>query len=192
DVKIADLNNDTNLDLVFANRYNGSSYLIDSYVYWGDGSKTGFSSSNRTGLPTQGALGVAVADFNQDGQLDLAFANYRDAQHFDINSYIYWGANTTEVYSATQRLELPTSRAQGALAADLNGDGWLDLAFGQEYNDGTGSSEVQNSIYWNSPVGFNPTNVSSLPGWRSAGLGVALPHSEQNSFAFGRVISSYG
>ncbi|MCP4362739.1 MAG: PKD domain-containing protein, partial [Chloroflexi bacterium] len=191
DVKIADLNNDTHPDLVFANYQTDGSYLVDSYVYWGDGSKTGFSSSNRTGLPTQGARGVAVADFNQDGQLDLAFANYRDAQHFDMNSYIYWGANTAEVYSATQRLELPTSKAKSALAADLNGDGWLDLAFGQEYNDGTGSSEVQNPIYWNSPVGFNTTNVSSLPGWRSAGLGVALPHSEQNSFAFGRVIAQH-
>jgi hypothetical protein len=55
---IYDLNNDGYLDLVFANENNGSTSYIDSYIYWG--SATGFSTTSRTGLPTNKASAVRI------------------------------------------------------------------------------------------------------------------------------------
>ncbi|CAG0960088.1 hypothetical protein ANRL4_00613, partial [Anaerolineae bacterium] len=184
DVGVADLNNDSHLDLVFANHYNGS-YLLDSYIYWGDGTRGGFNASHRTGLPTQGAHSQAMVDFNHDGYRDIAFANIYDGSKYDINSYLYWGSSTG--FTTTNRSLLPTDRARGALAVDLNRDGWEELLFTQEYDDGPGSYNVPNRLYWNSPAGFNSTNVSTVPGVGSYGVSAAGSASN-DATGFGRSI----
>ena len=192
DVAVVDLDEDGHLDIAFANHYNNSNYNIDSYVYWGDGSKSGFSSSHRSNLPTQGAYGVTVADFNQDGHLDLAFANHYNGSNYDLNSYVYWGDGTQTGLSDSRRQLLPTSRATGILAADLNGDGWTELVFAQYYNEAAGSYNADNRIYWNSPTGFNTTNVSGIAGWHSFGLGAVLPVTEYSNHSFGRIVPDLG
>jgi hypothetical protein len=53
---------------------NGS-YLLDSYIYWGDGTRSGFNASHRMGLPTQGAHSQAMADFNHDGKVNFVDFN---------------------------------------------------------------------------------------------------------------------
>ncbi len=58
-VTAVDLDRDGHLDLVFGNRMDDESYLVDSYVYWG--SAAGYSEHDRTDLPTIGAVGVSVA-----------------------------------------------------------------------------------------------------------------------------------
>ncbi|CAG1771088.1 hypothetical protein BAC2_01469, partial [uncultured bacterium] len=185
DVGAADLNNDGYLDLAFANHYNGG-YLIDSYIYWGDGTRVGFNASHRIGLPTQGAHGLAIADFNRDSYLDVAFANLYNGSSYDINSFVYWGASSG--FTVTQKLLLPTDRARGALAVDLNRDGWDELLFTQEYNDSTASYNVANRLYWNGPVGLNPTSVSTFSGIGSYGLSAVLPPGGDGT-SFGRVLS---
>ncbi|CAG0992590.1 hypothetical protein GPROT1_03158, partial [Gammaproteobacteria bacterium] len=180
DVSAADLNNDGHLDLAFANHSNGS-YLLDSYIYWGNGTRTGFSASRRSGLPTQGAYGQTISDFNRDGYLDLVFANYSDGSQHDIYSYLYWGSSTG--FTSTSKLLVPTDRARGVLAADLNRDGWQELLFTQEYDDGSGSYNVPNRLYWNSPAGFNSTNVSAFPSFGSFSVSTAgAATGETNSF----------
>src|SRR5258705_13602535 len=83
---LADLNGDGWLDIVIANSSDGKTPLVSSYIYWG--SKTGFSTSRRTDLPTMGANGVAAADMNGDGFVDLVFANSTDDVTHDVPSYI--------------------------------------------------------------------------------------------------------
>lgn len=103
-VSAADLNADGYLDLVFSNHTNGTTWQLNSYIYWG--SKPGFINTNKTELPTIGASGNRVADFNGDTYPDLVFNNYYDGSKFTHNSYIYWGAATG--FKATNRTELPT------------------------------------------------------------------------------------
>src|SRR5262249_48329695 len=62
---IADLDNDGRPDLVFANEHDGRSHATQSVVYWNR--KTGFSATDRTELPTLGALDVGASDLDGDG-----------------------------------------------------------------------------------------------------------------------------
>ena len=54
----ADLDGDGYKEIIFSNYYDGSSYAVDSYIYWG--SSSGYSSSDRTDLPVNGAWGEPV------------------------------------------------------------------------------------------------------------------------------------
>ncbi len=161
-----DLNGDGHVDLVFGNRFNGVSSSVNSYIYWG--SKTGFSNTNRQGLPTLGGVGNSAADLNGDGHLDLVFSNYDDAKkkgnafvyhQYKVNSYVYWGSGSG--YMAVNRTELPTAGATGNSVADLNGDGYLDIIASNSY-DGA-KSAINSFIYWGASSGFSAANRTELP-----------------------------
>ncbi len=157
---VADFNSDGHLDIVFSNYHTGtqhnSNWELNSYVYWG--SDTGFDASNKTELPTLGAMGNAVGDLNQDGYVDIVFSHYRNNSSYNINSYIYWGSDTG--FDASNKAELPTSGAHDASIEDLDNDGYLDLVFS---NSNNGSTHVVNSyIYWGSSTGYSASNRAEL------------------------------
>ena len=112
-ISVADLNKDGNLDLVFSNVRDGSTWKINSYIYWGS-SAGAYSPKSRAELPTVGTLSNCVLDLNNDTYPDIVFSNYHDGAIFKLNSYIYWGSATG--YTAGKRAELPTlgaARLQG-------------------------------------------------------------------------------
>ena len=174
-----DLNGDGKLDLVFSNYFNGVSSNVSSHIYWG--ASGGFTSANRSSLPTVGAQGTAAADLNDDGHLDLVFANFAEAKlkgnsyiyhNYLVNSYVYWGSGGSSGtgYSAVNKTELPTRGATGAAVADLNRDGYLDLVFTNEHGGAT--TAVNAYIYWGSAAGFSANNRAELP---TLGTGGSLP-----------------
>ncbi len=137
---VVDLNGDGYMDIIYSNSSNGSTNHVNSYIYWGDATA---SYNAMTELATVGASGNSVADLNGDGYMDIVFSNTRDGNNWIINSYIYWG-DATASYSL--KTELSTIGAIGNTIADVNGDGYLDIIFGNYYN---GSSWDLNSyIYW--------------------------------------------
>ena len=158
---VGDLNKDGHLDLVICNG-GGSSPKQNTHIYWG--SASGFSTGNRSDIPTIGAAVSPPADLNKDGYLDLVFGNYWDGKKHKINSYIYWGSASG--YSAARRTELPTMGAALATVADLNGDGHLDIIYPNSF-DGQ-YYELNSYIYWGSACGFSNTNKTELP-TKSAG-----------------------
>jgi hypothetical protein len=132
----ADLNGDGFVDLVLANAGSNAWRPIDTgqaaFIYWG--SARGYSAENRTNVPTEDACGVAVADIDGDGSLDLVFANIGNtisADHF-LKSFVYWGDHGK--FDAARRAELPTEKATDAKVADVDGDGLLDVVITQEGN----------------------------------------------------------
>ena len=153
--KIADLNLDGHLDLVFANFMHNYRSDQQSLIYWG--SDSGFSPSNRMELPTFLASGVAVGDLNGDGLPEVILSNRGDERgetwgyRLHLESYIYWGS--ADGYSPTRRTSIPSISAADVASADFNGDGSLDLAvvnLNREeqsafiyYNDGTGGFELE-------------------------------------------------
>ena len=164
---VADLNNDGYLDLVFSNHNNDLTFSIHSYIYWG--SASGYDPAHLDSLPTHGAHGNCVADLNNDGWLDLVFANLSSDATRNIHSYIYWGSAIG--YSGANLDSLPTHGASDNCAADLDSDGYLDLVFSNYYNDV--SSNIHSYIYWGSPSGYSATDIDSLPTHGAIGNSVA-------------------
>ncbi|MCA9945993.1 MAG: VCBS repeat-containing protein [Anaerolineales bacterium] len=165
---IHDMNRDGWLDIVFSNSagFPPVDELLDygqdynwppSYIYLG-GPK-GFSAEQRIELPTKGATGVKVADFNKDGFPDIVFAN---AGSFALpplpDTFVYWGS--TAGYSVDNRTDLATDGGSAVSVADLDQDGWLDLIISVT---GTylyvGKPEYPYSyIYWGGADGFSDDN----------------------------------
>ena len=148
---IADLNDDGRPDLVFSNENDERQNEVLSVIYWN--SPTGFSSSQKTELPTLGAMGVTVKDLNNDGRPDIVFANARDGTAGQpVDTYLYWG-NKKGKYSTLAREVLKAQGLMSYSAADLNADGYTDLVLvGKELR-----------ITWGSPLGFLKTNSFTLP-----------------------------
>ena len=153
---VADLNRDGYLDLVLASGAFGAAPKVVT-IRWG--SVSGLSEQTTT-LPSLQANGVSIADLNGDGFLDLIVCNSSDGNlKADVNSYIYWGGPNG--FSADNRLELPTLGAYTAHVADLDGNGYPDIFFSNNF-DGS-RHDIDSYIYWGGPDGYSPQNRSGLP-----------------------------
>ncbi|MEO7651042.1 MAG: VCBS repeat-containing protein [Bryobacteraceae bacterium] len=161
---IADLNGDGYPDLVFCNYIHNYPGVRSAYVYWGGA--RGYDPKARTELPTNWAAGVAAADLNGDGFLELVFANQGSESGAEnisadtgLDSYIYWGS--ARGYDPKAPQLLLTDGARDVAIADLNGDGHPDLAF---LNGERQAKNVQ--VFWGAAGGRyskDRTQVAAVP-----------------------------
>ncbi|MCK6524165.1 FG-GAP-like repeat-containing protein [Myxococcota bacterium] len=154
---VEDLDNDGYPDLIFCDYYSGSSYSTNSYIYWG--SSGGYSSSDRTSLPTLGCYDVDTADFNADGYTDLAFAHHYDGSAYSTSSYVYYGSASG--YSTAYRSSLTTYGSLEVAIGDFDGDSFEDVAFGG-YHTGSWSSTAYTMIYYGSSLGLSSSVYDQL------------------------------
>ncbi|HND33792.1 MAG TPA: FG-GAP-like repeat-containing protein, partial [Myxococcota bacterium] len=127
-----DLTCDGKLDIVVSITEESGNSSCLSRVYLGSAEAT---YTETVGLPTEGALGNAVADVNNDGWPDIVFAN-SIPQTMDGGLVIYYGAATN---AFAQSSHLPASGARGVAVADLNADAWPELLVA---NAGSGTDAV--------------------------------------------------
>ncbi|SDD24639.1 Repeat domain-containing protein [Paenibacillus sp. UNCCL117] len=159
--RAADLTGNGWLDLIvggFKGPDQGDPYATFVYIYWGG--PEGFSNDRRTELPAHFAADLAVADFNNDGILDIFVACYHGTRTRDIDSYIYWGEPGGR-FSADNRTRLFGHSAAGALAADFNEDGYVDLAMANHKT--YGNHPGMSFVWWNGPNGFSESDITRLP-----------------------------
>ncbi len=155
---LADFDADGWMDIALAAfRSDDNVFELDSRVY--TGSATGFDAERYTALPTAGAFAMASDDLDKDGFPELVVANYRDDETVLTTSTVYWGSSGG--LSAEHSTALPTNGTRDVEIADLDGDGWLDLAFASYYGE-TGRS-TDSLVYWGSATGFSEEARSALP-----------------------------
>ena len=171
-IAVDDLNHDGHLDVVMVNRGNdyhmSEDRLQQSYIYWGG--KGGYSAENRTSLKTIYAIDAKTADVNQDGYLDILFANEGSGET-DGGGMIYLG-NAEGAFSGKRRIDLPGTNSTSILACDLNADEFLDVVLTNRYVkklDMSDAGTVKNArvvlsyIYWGSAQGYSVQNRTELP-----------------------------
>lgn len=163
-VVLGDVNNDGNLDTI-ANAPSEGNIVI----FLGDG-KGGLSNSALEIEGVRGNSGLISADFNKDGNLDLATTKYSGgAPSSDTIVFLGDGAG-----GFTQSVDLATKAAPVTLVvADMNKDGQPDLLVGGAGPENTTGNFI--SVFLGDGVGgFTLAQTLELgPGSLAGGLGVA-------------------
>ncbi len=165
-VSVADLDRDGYLDIVLSGYFRRPGAKTDvSRIYYG--SKDGFSIRRYQDLEAPGAEPSLIADFNRDGWPDIVFPNRKTGAM--EGSMLYYGGPSG--YSKEHSVVLETAHTTRAQAADLNGDGWLDLIFSNQIENG--SQFTPTMIYWGGADGFSTAHRTTLPTWGGYGICVA-------------------
>lgn len=102
---------------------------------------------------------VYTADFNGDGWLDLFIS-----QIVGPYCYILWGG--PEGFSIERMSKLATDGVASANAADLDGDGYLDLILAGHQSIGKspgGKYESYITVYWGGPKGYQEHRKTQFP-----------------------------
>ena len=158
--RAADLNGNGYLDLIMGGHAPSLQGPHDSFVYIYWNGTDGLREDRRTLLPANAINAMSVADFDNDGYLDLFICSYHDGRVRDIDSYIYWN-RPGRGFSATDRSRLFTHSASGCVAADFNEDGWTDLAIA--YHKVDGDHVGYSAVWWNGPDRFVEGRITRLP-----------------------------
>ncbi len=127
------------------------------HIYWNG--PEGLSESRKCVLRADAGDHMAIADFNNDGWLDLFSGSYHGGKDRDVNSFLYW--NREGKFSEQDRQLLYTHSASGCMAADFNEDGYIDLAVANHKVDG--DHHGYSTIWWNGPKGLNSERCTDLP-----------------------------
>lgn len=158
--RVADVNHDGYPDVIWAGYYPTIGKPLDSFVSIYYGSKQGFDNSRRTMIPCNDSNTLAVADFNNDGLLDLFVGAYDNRYSREIDSHIYWN-DAKDGFTEDNRTYIRTEASCGAIVGDFNNDGWKDLALANHKIKTQHNSYSQ--VWYNDQGKFSPENTVKLP-----------------------------
>jgi hypothetical protein len=134
DVEIADVDGDTDLDILVANDGPNRLYINDGTYNFPD------ETANRLPAGTNTSTGAEFGDIDNDGDLDIFIANFTAQNKLYIND----GTGVFTDVTST-RLPIDTAKSIDAILGDVDNDGDLDILVVNNLqqnrlliNDGTG------------------------------------------------------
>jgi len=159
---IADLNGDGHLDLAVTSMMGGSRGDYDPcWLYFGN-AEGKFSADQRTSLPGREGYEQAMADLDDDGQVDLMLMNQGEVTRGANELFIYW--NEAGDFDPWRMSGLPAFRGLGVQVADMNKDGYIDILVSNYHPIAdSGKPDPGLTIYWGSQHGYVVTERTSLP-----------------------------
>jgi len=161
---IGDVNNDGLPDVVFFNLEglyrDGPAY---TRVYWGDGTRNYTPLRALDITPTHYVTGVAHADLDDDGDVELIInqGRYLNGLPYDhaVPTIICW--NSPEGLSVRSNLTLENPTGGGTKILDFNRDGYLDLLIGGSLRAKDGRSSL--ALFLGSASGFHHRRTMTVP-----------------------------
>jgi hypothetical protein len=160
-----DLNCDGWPDLVFAR---DGEYLWPK-VYWG--SPDGFVEEEGNLFDSVDSTKcVALEDLDNDGWLDVVFTRTTEESEDIVDSVVFFTTSLSPWQG--RRVDLPTVHGHGVAVGDLDKDGWKDIVIANHGSE-TLDRARDSTIFWGSPDGFDPENMTGLPTIGGFGVSVA-------------------
>ncbi len=157
DALVADFNDDGWAELLVANNAENSLHLDPGHHLHYFGPK-GFEPQKTQTLDTAIGWGVVAGDFDRDGYLEIVTV----AEHWE-NLRIY---SAKDGFATHKTIALPPKAAARWLsAADVNGDGWLDLI--------VPNAAGRSLILWGGPKGFSVERSQELGTYLAIGATAA-------------------
>jgi predicted transcriptional regulator len=159
---VADVNSDGHLDVAFATYANGQfDFITKSPVFLG--SPVGWMDLPARSFNTTGARDVLLDDLDDDGHVDIVFAQEQDGNTYAVDSLLFWGSSGG--WAEKPDVRFKTKGASGVVTEDLDGDGDLDLAFAC-YKGST--TDTDSMVFLQGPDGFDGTTADHLMATRGA------------------------
>ena len=138
-----------------------------SYLYLGD-AHGAYSVDRRISLPTREAYEQAMADLDDDGQVDVVLMNQGEVTRYENEAFIFW--NRRNELDPWRMSGLPAYAGVGVEVADLDRDGYLDVIIANKRPSPTGiavgsrggANQPRSFIYWGSASGYAVTDRTEL------------------------------
>ncbi len=164
-VNVADINSDGWLDIIVGILGHRRRHQDTLRIHFG--SSEGYHEGNIQELMSgYSAIFTGIADYNNDSNLDILVTAYADPTSRTPPVQLFYGDGNRIDFD--HPVNLPGYAAGAVTQADLNRDGWIDIALGCHRNDI--GHQVDSLIYWNSPNGFDKNEVSGFPGLGPHGM----------------------